>query len=102
MKCSKKYLNKPKTLNDEYENMTEINSFKPLLNVYLIWHPSADSFCEDLAKSVFSHLNRDADKPFARSIAIPTYYRCVPELNKNAPLSINIDNAKHTVMRIKS
>ncbi len=78
--------------------MSETNNFKPLLNVYLIWHPSADSFCKNSAKSVFSHLNRDADKPFARSIAIPTYYRCVPELNKNVPIPIKIDNAKHTVI----
>lgn len=75
-----------------------MSPFKPLLNVYLIWHPAADALCRPLALAVFKHINRDPERPFARSIAIPTYFRCVPEAGKDIPLAIDASSAEHTVI----
>ena len=55
-----------------------MNNFKPLLNVYLVWHSAADTVCRPLAQAVFTKINRNPERPFARGIAIPIYYRCVP------------------------
>jgi len=75
-----------------------MNSFKPLLNVYLIWHPDADALCRPLAQAVFAQINRNSERPFARVIGIPTYYRCVPAANQAIPLAIDVTTAEHSVM----
>jgi hypothetical protein len=75
-----------------------MNSFKPLLNVYLIWHPAAEATCRPLAQAVFTKINRNPERPFARGIAIPTYYRCVPAANLGVPLAIDVNSAEHSVI----
>lgn len=75
-----------------------MNIFKPLLNVYLIWHPAADAACRPLAQAIFTKINRHPERPFARGIGIPTYYRCVPAANQNIPLAIDVTTAEHTVI----
>jgi len=75
-----------------------MNNFKPLLNVYLVWHPAADTVCRPLAQAVFTKINRNPERPFARGIAIPTYYRCVPAANLEIPLAIDVTTAEHSVI----
>ena len=75
-----------------------MNSFKPLLNVYLIWHPTADEVCRSLAQAIFTKINRHPERPFARGIGIPTYFRCVSAANQDLPLAINVNTAEHSVI----
>ncbi len=75
-----------------------MSSFISLLNVYLIWHPSADALCKPLAQAVFKQINRNPERPFARAIGIPTYFRNVPAANQDLPLSIDVNAAKHSVI----
>ena len=75
-----------------------MNSFKPLLNVYLIWHPAADADCRPLAQAIFTQINRNPERPFTRGVGIPTYYRCVSAANQNIPLAIDVTTAEHSVI----
>ncbi len=75
-----------------------MNTYHPLLNVYIIWHPAADALCRPLAKAVYIGLNRDPNRPFGRGIGIPTYYRCVAEPGKEIPLAIDVNSAVHSVV----
>lgn len=70
---------------------------KPILNVYIIWHPDAEARCQPLATALYSALNSNPDTPFARGIGIPVYFRCHSQAD-GAPLAINRDDAKQSVM----
>lgn len=74
--------------------------YSPLLNVYVVWHPDADSRCRPLAAALYKCLNRDPDKPFSRGIGIPTYFRCVAGPDREVPLAIDLDGAEHTVILV--
>ena len=89
------------TLNDHYFNKQRtlrMNKYQPILNVYIIWHPDADALCRPLAKAVYTCLNRDPDKPFARGMGIPAYFRCVSEPGRDQPLTVDINAAVHSVI----
>jgi hypothetical protein len=75
-----------------------MNKYQPVLNVYLIWHPDAETLCRPLAEAIYTCLNRDPEKPFARGMGIPVYFRCVSEPEKDQPLAIDIDAAVHSVI----
>lgn len=72
--------------------------YRPLLNIYILWHPDAESLCQPLAAALFTSLNRNPQQPFARGIGIPTYFRCLVEAGKDIPLAIDIDAAEQTVI----
>ena len=73
-------------------------SHQPILNVYVIWHPDAEARCQPLAAALYASLYQDPQKPFARGIGIPTYFRCVCENDKKTPLAIDLAAAEHTVI----
>ena len=75
-----------------------MNKYQPVLNVYIIWHPDADALCRPLAEALYTCLNRDPEKPFARGMGIPVYFRCVSEPGSDQPLPIDIDAAVHSVI----
>lgn len=75
-----------------------MNPYRPLLNVYVIWHPNADALYGTLAQAIYTCLNRNRDKPFARGIGIPTYYRSVCEPGKKIPSAIDLNAAVYTVI----
>ncbi|WKJ92085.1 TIR domain-containing protein [Methylomonas montana] len=72
--------------------------YSPILSVYIVWHPDADTLCRPLATALYVCLNRDPDKPFAHGIGIPAYFRCAPESGANLPLAIDLNAAEHTVI----
>ena len=46
---------------------------QPILNVYINWHPDAESRCQPLAAALYASLYQDPQKPFARGIFfVPT------------------------------
>ncbi len=75
-----------------------MQTYRPVLNVYIIWHPDAYALCQPLAEAVYFCLNRDPEKPFARALGIPTFFRCVAEPGNNRPLAINLEDAEHSVI----
>lgn len=72
--------------------------YSPILSVYIVWHPDADTLCRPLATALYVCLNRDPDQPFAHGIGIPTYFRCAPETGASLPLAIDLQAAEHTVI----
>jgi hypothetical protein len=74
--------------------------YRPLLKLFIVWHPSADEVCRPLAMALYQSFNRDPDRPMARGIGIPTYFRCVNQPEKDTPLDIALDAAEHTVILV--
>lgn len=74
--------------------------YHPVLNLFILWHPQADSQCQPLALALYNAFNRDPDHPFARGIGIPTYFRCINQPDKDTPLAIDCDAAVHTVLLV--
>lgn len=77
-----------------------MENYKPVLNVYLIWHPNATHNCKNLADDVFDFLHHHPDRPFARGIGIgiPVYYRCLADSPRKIPKQIDLNAADHNVI----
>jgi len=75
-----------------------MENYKPVLNVYLIWHPDAKHNCPELADEIFNLLNHHPGRAFARGIGIPVFYRCLAEQQSQFPKAIDMDAADHTVV----
>lgn len=69
------------------------------MRAYVLWHPVADGACRPLAKDLFKLLNWDTNRPFAREIGIPTYFRSTTGLpRKTHPLGIEVAAAEHSIV----
>lgn len=73
-------------------------SYHPLLNLFIVWHPAAESQCRPLAQAVYLAFNRDPDHAMARGIGIPTYFRCLNQAGHSLPEAIDLDGAEHTAI----
>jgi len=73
-------------------------TYKPVLNVYVIWHPVADDLCRPLANAIYTCLNRDPTKPFCQRYRDSLYFRCVSQPDKDIPLKIDLNTALHNVI----
>lgn len=68
------------------------------LNVYVLWHPTAKDG-QSYADSLFTMLSWNADRPFAREIGIPTFFRSVdPSKQRGLPAPVDLDVAEHSVV----
>jgi hypothetical protein len=74
--------------------------YRPLLNLFVVWHPTADEACRPLALALYQAFNRNPDHPMARGIGIPTYFRCVNQPGNDTPLPIDLDAAEQSVTLI--
>jgi hypothetical protein len=61
-------------------------------------HPDADAFCRPLTEAIYITLDRDPEKPFAKGMGIPVYFRCISEPEKDQPLAFDIDATVHSVI----
>ncbi|WP_448204978.1 TIR domain-containing protein [Azospirillum sp. sgz302134] len=69
----------------------------PFLNVYVLWH--AEAKCRPMAGALFKLLSWNTERPFAREIGIPTFFRTRPDGWWNAgPAGIDLDAAAHSVI----
>ena len=75
-----------------------MQSYKPVLNVYLVWHPQAKHNCNTLSVEIFDLLNHHPGRAFARGIGIPVYYRCLTDSETKGPKAIKLDAADHSVI----
>jgi len=69
-----------------------------LLNVYIVWHPDSQDRCQPLAEALYLTLHRDPDRIFSGGIGIPTYFRGVNAPGQKAPLDIDLEAARHSVV----
>jgi len=77
-----------------------MSQYRPLLNLFIVWHPSADTLCRPLAEALYLAFNRNPDHPMARGIGIPTYFRSVNQTSTDTPVTIDLDAAEHTVLLV--
>jgi hypothetical protein len=77
-----------------------MSPYRPLLNLFIVWHPDAENQCQPLAQALYQAFNRDPDHPMARGIGIPTYFRSVNQPGKDLPSSIDLNAAAHTVILV--
>jgi hypothetical protein len=77
-----------------------MSHYRPLLNLFIVWHPDAENQCQPLAQALYQAFNRDPDHPMARGIGIPTYFRSVNQPGKDLPSSIDLNTAEHTVILV--
>jgi len=74
--------------------------YRPLLNLFVVWHPKADAVCRPLALALYEAFNRNPDHPMARGIGIPTYFRCVNQPDNDTPLAIDLNAAEQSVILV--
>jgi hypothetical protein len=74
--------------------------YRPLLNLFVVWHPTADEVCRPLALALYQVFNRNPDHPMARGIGIPTYFRCINQPGNDTPRPIDLDAAEQSVILI--
>ncbi|CAO3358470.1 hypothetical protein [Azospirillum melinis] len=69
----------------------------PFLNVYVLWQAEAN--CRPMADALFRLLSWNTERPFAREIGIPTFFRTRPDGWESAePAGIDLDAAAHSVV----
>ena len=72
--------------------------YQQRLIVYVVWHPN---FKEGpvIADGLYDLLTRDSQKPIARGLGIPVYFRSTPERpTAHTPRAIELDEAHHSAV----
>jgi len=72
--------------NIKYKNEISMTFLQPL-SVYFVWHPSDHEKLIDKIDYCANSLNRDSEKPYSRSINIPTFYKTshIPNVPSDIP-----------------
>lgn len=74
-------------------------TYKPPLNLYVVWHPKTSLRCRELARDMYVHFSGDPEDPSARRIGIPVYFRSAPADGGNAlPRPIDLSSAERCVV----
>lgn len=71
--------------------------YKPLLAVYLVWHPSFETG-KLVANDIYSYLSRNSDTPLIRGIGIPVFFRSIPQRLKKTPIDIDLEEADYNAI----
>jgi hypothetical protein len=79
------------------DETTCINEYRPRLVIYVVWHPGFERGRE-LAERIYAHFSRDPERPNARGIGIPVFFRSATPADDQAPPSISIESARHTTV----
>src|SRR5437870_5732208 len=87
--------------------MTDNRSYKPPLNIYLVWYPTFDDKGKDnseghnIAAQIYSYFSRDIDNPMSHGLWIPMYFRSgAPTLDAETtpPPAIDLELAQRNVI----
>ncbi len=84
-----------------HKNPSPYEVYRPLLNVYILWHPKDEDehSCRKIANAIYSLLNRDMTKPYSIGMGIPTYYRFTPISESGpTPLPIDLEDAEQNAI----
>ena len=81
-------------MNDE---ATCVNEYQPRLVIYVVWHPGFERG-RQLAERIYAHFSRDPEKPNARGLGIPVFFRSATPADDQAPPPIPIAGARHTTV----
>ena len=81
-------------MNDETTVLTE---YQPRLLLYVVWHPQF-ARGRELAERIYAHFARDPEKPNARGLGIPVFFRSEPAEEAATPVPIALDEARHTAV----
>ena len=79
------------------DETTRINEYRPRLVIYVVWHPGFERGRE-LAERIYAHFSRDPERPNARGIGIPVFFRSATTADDQAPPPISIESARHTTV----
>lgn len=71
--------------------------YKPLLAVYIVWHPSFEKG-KLIADSIYTYLSRNTDAPLIRGIGIPVFFRSIPQRSNKTPKEINLNEADYNAI----
>lgn len=72
-------------------------SYKTPLAVYILWHPDY-VHGRQIAKSLYSTLCRDSEKPLVRALGIPVYFRSALPEGERQPIPIDFTASEYTAV----
>lgn len=71
--------------------------YQPRLMIYVVWHPQF-ARGREMAERIYCHFARDPEKPNARGLGIPVFFRSEPAEGAATPAPIALDEARHTAV----
>jgi len=72
-----------------------MNTYKPPLAVFFIWHPADEISVKPIVEHCHNMLKRNIDKPFSRAMNLPIFFRTT--LKKGVPSEIKTES-KYTII----
>jgi hypothetical protein len=76
---------------------SRVTQYQPRLAIYAVWHPRFERGRE-IAERIYAHFSRDPERPNARGLGIPVFFRSATEADNKAPPPIAFDSARHTAV----
>jgi SLOG cluster2/TIR domain len=73
-----------------------VSEYQPRLVIYVVWHPAFERG-RQMAECIYAHFSRDPERPNARGLGIPVFFRSATTANDQAP-PIYIASARHTAV----
>jgi SLOG cluster2/TIR domain len=74
-----------------------VSQYLPRLVIYVVWHPAFERG-RQMAERIYAHFSRDPERPNARGLGIPVFFRSATTANDQAPPPISIASARHTAV----
>ena len=76
---------------------SHVTQYQPRLAIYAVWHQRFERGRE-IAERIYAHFSRDPERPSARGLGIPVFFRSATEADAQAPPPIAFDSAQHTAV----